>query len=82
MNLPKERTLRMRLLAIVLCLLAFSVYFTFAPTLTNANKPGGGTCDCGSCGTCTGHDECRCLLNGSECIRGEVVLNSCNCGGC
>ena len=77
------KTTRMRLMAIVLCLLAFSVYVILAPTRTSANMPGdGGVCDCNCCGCCSGHAECVCLKNGSECIRGEVVQNSCNCGGC
>lgn len=76
MSLPTKTT-RMRLMAIVLCLLAFSVYFTFAPTITSATS-----CGCGTCGVCTGHAECVCLYNGTTCTGGQTVQNSCNCGGC
>jgi len=82
MSLPRARTLRMRLMAVVLCVLAFAIYATFAPTPSSADKPGGGSCDCGRCGMCSGHDQCVCLYSGNECIGAQWVLNSCNCGGC
>ena len=69
------KTARMRLMAIVLCLLALSVYISFAPTRSNASG-----CSCsGGGGSCSGRNECRCLFEGQACIRCEIVPNSANC---
>lgn len=74
MSLPRQ-TSWIRLIAIVLCLLAFSVYVAFAPTITSADS-----CDCANCGGCSGRAECVCLYSGSTCTGGQWVQNSCNCG--
>ena len=79
MSLPRKTT-RMRLMAIVLCLLAFGIYITFAPTRSYANLPGPSGCSCsGGGGGCSGHAECVCMYANGECTACQWVQNSANC---
>lgn len=74
MSLPREIT-QMRLLAIALCLLAFSVYITFAPVPVYA-----ASCNCSEGnGTCNGRAECVCMFANGVCTNCQWVQGSANC---
>jgi len=71
MSLPRRTTL-MRFVASVLCLLALSIYITFAPATINA-----ASCTCGGgmdnlCGA--PGQRCICLFENNTCLR--CVWNS------
>jgi len=66
MNLSRK-TMPMRIVASALCLLALSVYFTFAPPPIFAASC---TCGGGMDGQCNGKGQrCVCLLQNQECTR-------------
>ncbi|MDX6613006.1 MAG: hypothetical protein QOD75_2192 [Blastocatellia bacterium] len=75
MSLP-GKTVRIRLMAIVLCLLAFAVYFTFAPAPSFA---GSCTCGGGMNNQCQGRDKCICLSTNGVCTSCEWSTNDLNC---
>lgn len=70
------RTTRTRLIAVVLCLLALSVYFTFAPARSYA---GSCTCGGGMNNACEGGAQCVCMSVNGVCTSCEWVQNSVNC---
>lgn len=67
---------RMRLMAIVLCLLAFSVYIAFAPSGSYAASC---TCGGGMDNKCDGSDRCVCMSVNGACTRCEWSNNDANC---
>jgi hypothetical protein len=82
MSLPKTTiTTKVRLLAAGLCLMAFSVYFTFAPSPSYAD-----CCDCVSGdvhysdGDCKGKAMCICLYYNGVCDHCTWDQNNVNCG--
>ncbi len=73
MSLPK-RIPWIRVIAIVACLLASGVYFTFTPTRTLADEA---TCTCGGGldGKCDGGQRCVCLFNAQTGLCTNCVWN-------
>lgn len=63
-----NRTMLMRLVASVLCVLALSVYITFAPTSINAASC---TCGGGLSGKCDRGQRCVCMSQNGVCTGCE-----------
>lgn len=78
MSPPKRITLT-RLVATALCVLALSVYITFAPTSINAASC---TCGGGLSGKCDGGQRCVCMSQNGVCTGCEWSDDrTCPCQG-
>jgi hypothetical protein len=75
MSLPRKTT-STRLIAIALCLFAFSIYISFGPTGSYA---GSCTCGGGMNNACDNGAQCVCMSYNGVCSGCEWVQNSANC---